>query len=93
MEQLKTKYRNVSFYNSLIRIGDLMNFEGPLLSLFEDVKNGHLYIFDWVDRLDKTNRWLIYQTYPKKILDFIQKKLLILRYSRIRLDASIILQT
>jgi hypothetical protein len=74
MEPLKQKFKNSSFSNSLVRIGDLVNFEGPLLTLFEDVKNGHLYLFDWVDRFDAVNRWLIYQVYPKLLLAFIQKK-------------------
>ena len=75
MDQSTFKSKAARLNDYLIRIGDLVNFEGPLLSLFEDVKNGHLYIFDWVDRFDKTNRWLIYQVYPKKLLDFIQKKI------------------
>jgi hypothetical protein len=61
--------------DSFIRIGDLSYFEGPLLSLFEDFTNGHLYLFDWVDRDEKSNRWLIYRTSPNDLLQFMQGKL------------------
>ncbi|WP_184549073.1 hypothetical protein [Mucilaginibacter sp. FT3.2] len=75
MEQLTLKYKNPVFNNSLVRIGDLINYDGPILSLFEDVRNGYLYLFDWVDRIEQYNRWLIFQIRSKDILEFIQKKI------------------
>lgn len=61
--------------NNFVRIGDLSNYEGPLLSLFEELNSGHLYLFDWVDRDEKTNRWLIYRASPNSLLQFIQSKI------------------
>lgn len=57
--------------SNFVRIGDLSYFEGPLLSLFEELNSGHLYLFDWVDRDEKSNRWLIYRTSPNYLLRFI----------------------
>ena len=59
--------------NNLIRIGDLINLDGPLLSLFKDYRNDDLYIFAWVDSNDITNRWLIYKVSPHIINQFLHK--------------------
>jgi len=57
--------------NNFVRIGDLSYFEGPLLSVFEELNSGHLYLFDWVDRDHNFNRWLIYRISPKFLLQYI----------------------
>lgn len=61
--------------SNFIRIGDLSHFEGPLLSLFEELSSGHLYLFDWVDRDEKNNRWLIYRASPNYLFKFIHNKI------------------
>lgn len=58
----------------LIRVGDLSYFEGPLLSLFQEFNSGHFYVFDWVDRDTKFNRWIIYRVSPKHLLEFMNGK-------------------
>ncbi|NDV58316.1 hypothetical protein [Bacteroides sp. 519] len=55
----------------ILRIGDLVYFEGPLLSLYQDRYN-HLYIFDWVDRDNKCNRWLVYRVTPQVLMQFLK---------------------
>lgn len=57
--------------HNLIRIGDLENYEGPLLVLFKHITNNRLYIMDWVDRDHTTNRWLIYQCYPSLLKKYL----------------------
>jgi hypothetical protein len=64
----------LTFYN-IVRIGGLSYFEGPLLSLFEELNSGHFYVFDWVDRDHKFNRWIIYRVSPKYLLQFLRGKL------------------
>jgi hypothetical protein len=59
----------------LRRIGDLINLDGPMLSLFIDEKNQDLYLFDWVDSDSDFNRWLIYKVSLKNIQDFLEKKI------------------
>jgi len=60
---------------NFVRIGDLSYFEGPLLSLFQESKSGHFYIFDWVDRDNKFNRWIIYRIKPEYISKYLSGKL------------------
>jgi hypothetical protein len=59
MEKLKFNINKSLDTGNFVRIGDLSYFEGPLLSLFEELNSGHLYLLDWVDRDEKSNRWLI----------------------------------
>lgn len=60
---------------SFERIGDLINIDGPLLSLFHDKLNGALLLYDWMDNDQYCNRYIIYQIAPKNILAFISKKI------------------
>lgn len=75
MEHLIIKKTNTKIISNLIRIGDLDYFEGALLALFEDATNGHFYLFDWVDRNESSNRWIVYRVSPQAILDFINNKI------------------
>ena len=59
----------------IVRVGDISYFEGPILSLFEELNNGHLYLFDWVDRDHKFNRWIIYRVSPNNLLQFLKGKI------------------
>lgn len=75
MENLILNYNKQLDTSNFVRIGDLLNFEGPLLSLFEELSSRHLYLFDWVDREDKSNRWLIYRVSANSLLQFINSKI------------------
>lgn len=66
--------KKISLTN-LVRIGDLSYYEGPLLTLFEELNSGHFYIFDWVDRDMQANRWLIYRVKPSYLLRYIQDEI------------------
>lgn len=76
MEVLET-YNNqqIDFKNHLFRIGDIINLEGPVLSLFQDNVDKVLYLFDWVDSNENTNRWLIYKVKPEILFQFLAKKI------------------
>src|SRR5882724_3200459 len=58
---------------NLERIGDLINIDGPMLSLFMDTRNQDLYLFDWVDSDSNYNRWLLYKVDLKSVQNFIDK--------------------
>jgi hypothetical protein len=66
---------NFNLQNSLNRIVDIVNFEGPLLTLYENINNRHLYLIDWVDRDSTSNRWLIYRCNPKMLIKFIDEEI------------------
>lgn len=76
MEAIQTyETKEIELKNSLIRVGDLINSEGPLLSLFLEVRNNELYIFDWIDSEDLINRWLIYKVEPKYLNYFLHRQI------------------
>jgi hypothetical protein len=77
METLKDKriINGIDSKNELIRIADIVNFEGPLLTLFEHKKDKTLYLLDWVDRDNTHNRWLVYNCKPNSIDNFIKGKI------------------
>ena len=76
MEQV-SKYDNVEILlrNNLVRIGDLINMDGPMLVVFRDTIGGDLYLFDWVDNDDKSNRWLIYNVDKKDLIIFLKTRI------------------
>lgn len=59
----------------LRRVGDISYYEGPLLVLYENIHNNHLYFVDWVDRDESVNRWLVYKVLPRIALKYITKGL------------------
>ena len=73
MRTLNSKPYNFNLQNSLIRLADIVNFIGPLLTLFENSDDKHLYLLDWVDRDSLFNRWLIYRCTPISLSKFIKK--------------------
>jgi hypothetical protein len=55
------KYKGAALpIKGLEKIGDLINYDGPILSLFHDSK-ARRYLFYWVDSDDEGNRWLIWK--------------------------------
>jgi hypothetical protein len=72
MEALKGKiFTHHAFQNLLIRVVDLVNIDGPLLTLYLHADK-QLYLFDWVDRDTTANRWLIYRTNPLLLNQFVK---------------------
>lgn len=74
MEILKW-HKDIEFNpNDLKRIGDISYYEGPLLVLYENIINNHLYFLDWVDHDESVNRWLIYKVMPRQVLNYVTKQ-------------------
>jgi hypothetical protein len=61
--------------NFLIRIADIDYFEGPMLTLFTDARDRKLYLFQWADRLENFNRWLIYSVSPNHLFNYLWKRI------------------
>jgi hypothetical protein len=73
MEILKSKINgDLNFQNSLVRIVDVVNFDGPLLTLFEHKENKHIYLLDWINRNSEFNRWLLFETKPNVLDKFVK---------------------
>lgn len=77
---MKNELINISGFNinefpfKLRKIGDLMYFEGPLMSVYSD-SSGNAFIFDWVDSDEKNNRWLVYQVEKNQLSEYINNKI------------------
>ena len=72
METLKGNiFAHQELQNSLTRVVDLVNIDGPLLTLYFHT-NKNLYLLDWIDRDNTANRWLIYRTNPLLLEKFIK---------------------
>ena len=61
--------------DALERVGDLINIDGPLLTLFHDRQTDALLVYDWMDNDHFFNRYIIYEVSPKNILSYIGKKI------------------
>ncbi len=57
----------------MIKIKDLIYFDGPLLSHFESIFKEN-FLFYWVDSDNKFNRWLIFRTSEQIINEYLNKK-------------------
>lgn len=57
------------------KIGDLIYFEGPLLSLFLDRNNPDIYyLYKWADCNETNNRWLVIQLNSINLRSFFFKE-------------------
>jgi hypothetical protein len=63
-EQLK------ELWDRLQKREDLVEYEGPLLSLFADPKTGGLYLVSWMDCDNWTNKWLVFNATATAVLGF-----------------------
>lgn len=54
----------------LEKVGDLMYFDGSLMSIYRDQSNNP-FVFDWVDSNDEFNRWLVYQINSTSLNSYI----------------------
>ena len=76
METLKGKKIELEYLqNAFIKIIDVVNFDGPLLTLFENYKNNNLFLFDWSDSDTQFNRWLVYRCNPSILKKFINEEI------------------
>lgn len=61
-------------FSSFRKIADLVYFDGPFLSHYVSNK-GDDYLFYWVDRDDKDNRWLVLRVSLASLQKYIGKEL------------------
>lgn len=60
--------------SGLIKISDLIYFDGPILSFYIDSHNNS-YLFYWVDSLDGFNRWMIIPTSIMEVNNYLNKRI------------------
>lgn len=60
--------------NDLVKVSDLIYYEGPLLSHYQSF-SGEDYLFYWVDTNELYNRWLIFNISIAKLQDYLNRKI------------------
>lgn len=83
MEELKGKIISIKnfsqFRNSLKKLGDIVYYEGPFVSLFLCKKeHNKFYIYKWVNRDNVANRWLVYRVSSNDLVNYFRGKLSLL---------------
>jgi len=62
-----------------VKMGDLLYFEGPLISLFADKhKPDTYYLYKWADRDNRANRWLVFRLSSRELLLFFSAEVSLL---------------
>jgi hypothetical protein len=61
-------------FKELDKVADLIHFDGPLLSLFKNVK-GDQYFFYWCDSNEEMNRWLVYRVTAQEVNAYLSKRI------------------
>jgi hypothetical protein len=74
MKTLKGRQINQLPVDGLFKVGDLVNYEGPLMSLFSNQK-GELYLYHWCDCDESHHRWLVYPVTLNQLINYLNRKL------------------
>ncbi|MBL0912360.1 MAG: hypothetical protein IBJ09_08300 [Bacteroidia bacterium] len=82
MKKLKnTQHIETGFH--AVKMGDLLYFEGPLISLFADKHNPDTYyLYKWADRDSRANRWLVLRLSSQELLLFFNAGISLLELIR-----------
>ena len=73
MEQLVGNIISELPIKGLQKFGDLIAYEGPVLSHFRD-NNGTNYLYYWVDYDEHFNRWLIWKITEEQLYDYLKRR-------------------
>ena len=68
-----TGFDNNFDFSKLIKVADLIYFDGPLLSHYMS-DNGENYLFLWVDADADYNRWVVTRTDILSIQQYLDRK-------------------
>jgi len=71
LQGYKPPIHDWNFLLNLQKVGDLVHFQGPLVSLFKDANNTP-YIYNWANSDKQYNRWFIFQTSIKNLEAYIK---------------------
>ncbi len=74
MEKLNGIPIKSDWLNNLVKVSDLVYYDGPLLSHYQSL-SGEDYLFYWVDTDNNYNRWLIVNVSIIKLQDYLNRKI------------------
>ncbi|ALW86306.1 hypothetical protein AUC43_15180 [Hymenobacter sedentarius] len=60
-----------SFVSNLVKYGDLVAYDGPLLSHYVSYPRAKHYLFSWIDYDDTSNRWLVLEVSYRHLYDYL----------------------
>lgn len=63
-----------NLFGELIWVGDLVNFDGPLLSVFSNPESNPI-IYNWAETSDESVRWIIFQTSREILHNYLEGKI------------------
>ena len=70
MEEIKGTKLDKFPLKNLIKVADLIYFDGPLLSHFRS-EYGDNYLYYWFDANENFNRWLVFRVADKSLNDYL----------------------
>lgn len=88
METVKGIPIKSDWLKDLVKVSDLIYYDGPLLSHYQSL-SGEDYLFYWVDTDDTFNRWLIINISIVKLQDYLNRKISLLNLIT-ELDAGLV---
>lgn len=59
------------FVSNLVKYGDLIAYDGPLLSHYISYPRAKHYLFSWLDYNDTDNRWLVLEVSYRHLYDYL----------------------
>ena len=74
---LPTYNQNSLPISGLKKLGDLLNYDGPILSLFNDDLKQY-YLFYWVDHDHSYNRWLVWKVKEENLYYYLTQEISLL---------------
>ena len=74
MEQLKGHTFNSLPATGLIKVFDLLEYDGPVLSHFKD-ERGNNFLFYWVDNNANVNRWLVWRITSLQLYHYLRNEI------------------
>jgi hypothetical protein len=64
-------FETLAFTSGLLKQGDLIHYDGPILSHYTSHSKKKHYLFSWVDYDDVFNRWLVLETTLVHLYDYL----------------------
>ncbi len=66
---------NTMFLDDFNKIGDLYEYDGPLMSVMEYLDTGRLFIFDWVGQDQQYNHWLVFEVIANDLNKYLNREI------------------
>jgi hypothetical protein len=62
-------------FEKQVKLFDIEDYDGPMLSLFRDDKVDSFYLYKWLDAESNGHKWLIFKTNLDNLYDYIHQNI------------------